>query len=139
MLLLSSLVKHRQSCLAISGAVGLHLTLVTFKLPSWQCPIRATLGIPCPGCGLSRAIVAIAHGDWQKALIIHAFAPIAIVAFAIVLVATFLPKSTRIRLGNSLENIERQSGIAALLLSVSVLYWLVRLLFFTNDFYRLVM
>ncbi len=139
MLLLSSLVKHRQSCLAISGVVGLHLTLVTFNLPGWQCPIRATLGIPCPGCGLSRAIAALAHGDWQTALTIHAFAPIAIIAFSIVLLAAFLPRSTRIRLGNRLEKIERQSEITALLLSISLIYWLVRLLFFTNDLYRLVM
>jgi len=139
MLLLSSLVKHRQSCLAISGAVGLHLTLVTFNLPSWQCPIRATLGIPCPGCGLSRAIAAILHGDWQTALTIHAFAPIAIIVFSIVLVAAFLPKSARTQLENRLERLERQSKVTTLLLSISLLYWLARLLFFTNDFYRLVM
>ncbi|MBC6435034.1 DUF2752 domain-containing protein [Nostoc sp. HG1] len=139
MLLLSPLVKHRRSCLAICGSVGLHLTLVTFNLPSWQCPIRSSLGIPCPGCGLSRAMVAIAHGDWQRAMTIHAFAPIAIIVLSIVLVATFLPKSARIQLGNRLEKIERQSGITALLLSISLIYWLVRLLLFTNDLYRLVM
>lgn len=139
MLLLSSLVKHRRSCLAIASAVGLHLTLVTLNLPSWQCPIRSALGIPCPGCGLSRAIAALAHGDWQKALTIHAFAPISVIVLAILLVAIFLPKSARIRLGNRLEKIERQSRITALLLSASIIYWLVRLLFFTKDFYRLVM
>ncbi len=139
MLLLSPLVKHRRSCLAISGSVGLHLALVTSNLPSWQCPIRSSLGIPCPGCGLSRAMVAIAHGDWQRAMTIHAFAPIAVIILTILLVAAFLPKSARIQLGNRLEKIERQSGITALLLSISLIYWLVRLLLFTNDLYRLVM
>lgn len=138
MLLLSSLIKHRRSCLAISGAVGLHLTLVTFNLPSWQCPIRSALGVPCPGCGLSRATIEIAHGDWQKALTIHAFAPIAVLALTILLVAIFLPKSVRVRLGNRLEKIERQSGSTVLLLSAFLIYWLVRLLFFTKDLYRLV-
>ncbi len=139
MLFLSSLVKNRRSCLAISGAVGLHLALVTFNLPSWQCPIRASLGIPCPGCGLSRAMVAIAHGDWQKAMTIHAFAPIAVTVLVALLVAAFLPESARIQLRNRLEKIERRSRIATLLLSASVIYWLIRLLFFTKDFYRLVM
>ena len=30
------------------------------RVTIWQCPIRATTGIPCPGCGLSSAMVFFA-------------------------------------------------------------------------------
>jgi hypothetical protein len=35
-------------------------------LPS--CPLRASLGVPCASCGMTRAFVALAHGDAVAAL-----------------------------------------------------------------------
>lgn len=35
------------------------------------CPFAGWLGIPCPGCGLTRATVALVSGDWQTALRLH--------------------------------------------------------------------
>jgi len=35
------------------------------------CPIAGSLGVPCPGCGLTRATLALLHGDWQSALRFH--------------------------------------------------------------------
>jgi hypothetical protein len=35
------------------------------------CPIAGSLGVPCPGCGLTRATLALLHGDWQAALRLH--------------------------------------------------------------------
>ena len=40
------------------------------------CPSAALLGIPCPGCGLTRATVAMLHGDFGAALRFHPLAPI---------------------------------------------------------------
>jgi hypothetical protein len=39
-----------------------HLTLFTWELPS-TCSFHNLTGLPCPGCGLSRSIVAAVHGD----------------------------------------------------------------------------
>ena len=36
-----------------------------------MCIFRATTGLPCPGCGLTRSIVAAAHGDVNKSLTYH--------------------------------------------------------------------
>jgi hypothetical protein len=35
------------------------------------CPSAALLGLPCPGCGLTRATVALLHGDFAAALRFH--------------------------------------------------------------------
>jgi hypothetical protein len=40
------------------------------SLPS-LCPFRWVTGFPCPGCGLTRSVVAAAHGDLGQALAFH--------------------------------------------------------------------
>jgi len=44
-------------------------------LASWVhfplCPLAGTFGIPCPGCGLTRATLALLRGDVARALAIH--------------------------------------------------------------------
>lgn len=35
------------------------------------CPVASTFGIPCPGCGLTRATLALLHGDVHTALHLH--------------------------------------------------------------------
>lgn len=51
------------------GAVVAGLTLLASGAP--LCPAAGWLGIPCPGCGLTRATVALATGDWQTAFRLH--------------------------------------------------------------------
>jgi hypothetical protein len=38
------------------------------------CPMAATLRIPCPGCGLTRATLALLHGDLRRAFALHPLA-----------------------------------------------------------------
>jgi hypothetical protein len=35
------------------------------------CPMAGVLGLPCPGCGLTRATIALARGDFRGALHLH--------------------------------------------------------------------
>lgn len=35
------------------------------------CPLASSFGIPCPGCGLTRATLALLHGDVRAALRLH--------------------------------------------------------------------
>lgn len=37
------------------------------------CPIHAVTGLPCPGCGVTRGIALVSHGDWFAALGAHPF------------------------------------------------------------------
>lgn len=40
------------------------------------CFSRRFLGIPCPGCGLTRAFAHLAKGEWSAALAAHPLAPV---------------------------------------------------------------
>lgn len=41
-----------------------------YPLPP-TCRSREWFGISCPGCGLTRSIVHLAHGNWQSSLSVH--------------------------------------------------------------------
>jgi Protein of unknown function (DUF2752) len=58
----------RRSLLVLALASAFAL-IVVVRLPI--CPTAALLGIPCPGCGLTRATLALCHGDLRGALRLH--------------------------------------------------------------------
>ena len=72
---LALLLQRRSLAVAISAAACGQMILVRAGLPSWPCPFAHALGVPCPGCGLSRASVALVAGDWRTAFMLHAYAP----------------------------------------------------------------
>lgn len=41
-----------------------------YPLPN-ACQARATLGVKCPGCGLTRSFIHLAHGDWRSSVHTH--------------------------------------------------------------------
>jgi hypothetical protein len=50
-----------------------------------RCAVAATFHRPCPGCGMTRALKLLAHGDVQGSLRMHAFAvPILVVGLLLV-------------------------------------------------------
>ncbi|HEX8818313.1 MAG TPA: DUF2752 domain-containing protein [Archangium sp.] len=131
---LAQLLEHRAPGLVIGAVAALHLGLMRFGLPGWPCPVRHTLGIPCPGCGLSRAIAALLHGDWRGALAGHAFAPFFLAALVLLVGMALLPEALRRRGIAGVARFERHTGLTALLLVALVVYWLVRLLVFRSAF-----
>lgn len=56
------------------------LAVVTAAFLLWTgsdlCVIKNTTGIPCPGCGLTRATLAMMTGDWPAVWTFHPLAPI---------------------------------------------------------------
>jgi Protein of unknown function (DUF2752) len=58
---------RRASVVAILGALvalGVHFDVAV-------CPTAAFIGVPCPGCGLTRATLALLHGQLGAALHFH--------------------------------------------------------------------
>ncbi|MBN1589113.1 MAG: DUF2752 domain-containing protein [Pirellulales bacterium] len=44
--------------------------LEEYPLPQ-TCMSRSLFGVDCPGCGLTRSFVHLAHGRWQESLAVH--------------------------------------------------------------------
>jgi len=136
--ILTSVVQNRLVGWMIAGAAGLQAGLVGLGLPGWKCPFLHVTGLPCPGCGLSRAIVMLLQGDWRTSLELHAFAPIFVIGLLLVVWVTILPQQQRTWLIVQVEMVERRTGITAILLIGLVLYWLFRLLVFPEAFIYLI-
>lgn len=136
--ILSNLLANRPTCLAIIGGLGLHSGLVMAGLPGWICPIRANLGVPCPGCGLSRAIASLLRGDWESSLTYHAFAPLFLIAFGLIVITVLLPAALQTRFIQWIERVESYTGVTSILLILFVFYWLARLIFLRQSFINLI-
>lgn len=50
---------------------------VTDPATTTLCPLRAVTGIPCPSCGITRALAHLERGHWAEAVRLHPFAPLA--------------------------------------------------------------
>lgn len=45
--------------------------ILTKKICHEYCMMRILVGIPCPGCGMTRALIALMHGDVAQSLQYH--------------------------------------------------------------------
>jgi hypothetical protein len=124
----SSLLENRREGLIIVGAGVLHLGLSMAGLSAWSCPILAATGVPCPGCGLTRASLELLHGDFSASFQTHAFAPIFLFALLLMVVTLVLPGTQRINLIARITRLETRNGITAWVLLFLMLYWAGRLI-----------
>ncbi len=65
--------------LIIAAVVAAAIALMS--MTGIGCPIRFLFGIPCPGCGTTRACAAALHGDFIEALRWQPLFPIAVPGF----------------------------------------------------------
>ncbi len=137
--LYASLLDDRPMGLAIVSAGVLHTGLVMLGFPSWSCPIREFLGLPCPGCGISRSIAALLYGDWETSLETHAFGPFFLLAVGLIGIVNLLPSLQRYQFVHLVKIFEQKTGFTAVFLIILVLYWLSRIIFFRDSYYGLVM
>jgi hypothetical protein len=66
LLLLATLVLVAALLLRVEAGERVILRWFELTLPG-SCTYRLLLGIPCPGCGLTRCFVSLAQGDWRAA------------------------------------------------------------------------
>jgi Protein of unknown function (DUF2752) len=125
----AALLRSRPTVALVAGIAALHLGLTALGLPGWPCPLLHALGVPCPGCGLSRAALELLRGEWRASLSHHAFAPLLLVALGLIGTASLLPEALRLSLAGAVERLERRTGLTAVLLVALVLYWIARFTF----------
>lgn len=114
---------------ALLGLGALQVGLVALRLPGWPCAFRQVTGIPCPGCGLSRALAALARGDWHTVIAFHAFAPLFAAAGLLLLATALLRPEARVRLARRVAAVEARTGLVFWLGAALMVYWVVRVLY----------
>ncbi|RIK54801.1 MAG: hypothetical protein DCC59_02735, partial [Chloroflexi bacterium] len=72
----SAILEKRRAAAVLAGLGVVHIGLNLAGLSFWSCPILSATGVPCPGCGLTRAVMQLLHGDVAASLQTHAFAPV---------------------------------------------------------------
>lgn len=91
------------------------------------CPFRAVTGLPCPGCGMTRAFCSIGHGDFAGAFGYNALAPFvfigALLVWAHALATVLKLDPTR----DALERLRPGARVTRVMLAVTLAWWVVRL------------
>jgi hypothetical protein len=112
----------------LTTAAALQVGLAAGGIQGWQCPIHSTVGIPCPGCGLSSATASLIQGEWRVALQIHFFAPVFVMGFIFMGIFSVLPGQVYHKSLRWLDAFERSTGFATLLSIALVVYWCYKIL-----------
>ena len=88
------------------------------------CVVKALLGVPCPGCGVTTSIEALLRGRWAEALHANAAGPF-VVAFVVVqLLVAWMAESHRLS-GPAIQRASRLND--RVLATVLVAAWLIRI------------
>jgi hypothetical protein len=115
---------------ASPASAGPHSLSVTRLIP--PCLFKRLTGLPCPGCGLTRGLVCMAHGDVAGAALLNPLALLLFPAFVALALAAVLPAPLRLRLSDWIEARERLfnllgigAGVALLANGVGRIIWIL--------------
>jgi hypothetical protein len=81
------------------------------------CWMRGELGIPCPGCGLTRSLSCAVRGMFYESWQFHPFGPLILLLFLAVAIVSLLSETKRARLATAME---RKARFLRILFVVSV-------------------
>lgn len=90
----SARARFRRAGLVVLALAAGVLALASNLVP---CPFAAALRIPCPGCGSTRAVLALAHGDLHGVVRYNAFGPLVAALIGVMVVrsaASFIERGT---------------------------------------------
>jgi len=124
---LGPLMQNRWIIALLATLTFVQVTLTATGITAWQCPVRSTLGVLCPGCGLTRATVFLIQGHWQAAFDLHAFAPIFLGIGIFLAIGSFLPARSQQKAAYQITAFERRTGVVALLIVTILAYWILRI------------
>jgi hypothetical protein len=125
---LAPLMRNRRAVALLAAVTVVLLTLTAAGITAWQCPVKSTLGVSCPGCGLTRATVLLAQGHWKTAVNLHAFAPFFLGIGIYLITGSNLPPGLRQKMAHKTAAFERSTGIVGLLMLGFLAYWILRII-----------
>lgn len=124
--ILQSVPASRKNLIIVVSIVFAHLLSASMGISYLQCPIKAILKIPCPGCGLTTATVQLLTGQWETAVITHAFVPLFAIVFLFSVSACFFPNRYLLKTHEMICEMEKRTGFTVIAITAIVAYWLCR-------------
>lgn len=127
---LAPLLRNRAMCralLVVCAVMGFG-AFMGWRL--WPCVFAEVTGLPCPGCGMTRATAAMLKGDWTAALRFHPFVPFFGVIGIVIAFGALFPPGWVAALASRLEIWERQSRLTGIFLTALLCFGLLRMLGF---------
>lgn len=94
----------------------------------WPCTFAEVTGLPCPGCGLTRATSALLHGDWRSSWQFHPFAGFFVLVSIFVAAGALMPPPQVAGLSARVEIFEQRTKLPAIILVALVCFGLLRML-----------
>lgn len=123
---LAGLIKERKQAAVLTVSAFILFGSALSGISLWACPVKTFLGIPCPGCGLGRAMLLFIRGEWRAAMTLHAFAPLFWVGGIVIFLGAVLPGRHREQLYRTVEKWEITTGITVIILILFLIYWVGR-------------
>ena len=93
----------------------------------WPCPVQEVLGVLCPGCVFSTAVVLLLREHWTHALRAHAFAPVFLLGVVPMMMVSLLQDDLHQNVPDWIMALERCVGMVAFPLLGFLDYWVPRL------------
>ncbi len=124
--LAAHLVRDRRLGLAMVGGGLLYFAAAAFGFELMPCPFKSLSGLPCPGCGMTRACFALLDGNFHAVGHLNPFGPVFGLFWAVVGVGVALPEPWRARFARRLGVIERRTRWVAWVACCLVIYSLTR-------------
>jgi hypothetical protein len=129
---LGPLMRNRQAIVLLAAVTVGQIALTAAGTIAWQCPVKSALGVACPACGLTRAMVLFAQGHWKAAIDLHAFAPIFFGGGIFLIIVSILPALLQQKIADQIAAFERLTGIVGLLILSILAYWVLRIINLMN-------
>lgn len=123
----ASVFSRSTASLALAGL------LVAIMLPPVgigydMCGMHRTMGLPCPGCGLTRSVTSFIHGDFLWSFGYHPLGFFVALIFLLVGPTLFFPNKWREKLIAKISRYDRHIGWGLVLYSIGiVVYGFVRI------------
>lgn len=89
------------------------------------CMSKRLFGVQCPGCGLTRSVVASSRGQWSRAMHHHPAGPI-IFGWALVQIPYRIANLWRMRKGRAAWRLPGAAIMVAIITVVCLVQWVVR-------------
>ena len=123
---------RRRALLVLLGLTVMFVTSAVWRPadnPTFNlCPLFALTGVPCPGCGMTRAFCALAHGEFLRAVHFNALSPALFLAGVLAWTSAAATLINQKRLRAVLARLRPNAFASKLILAFVCVWWAARLI-----------